>query len=61
MKILLFSLLIMTSGLGTTFGDPITAQTFSEEKIHFIDEQIMIMADISNNQDTHKIFHILHK
>ena len=61
MKILLFSLLIMISGLGTTFGDPITAQTFSEEKIHFIDEQIMIMADISNNQDTHKIFHILHK
>jgi len=46
----------MASGLSTVFADPITAKTFSDEKIHFVDEQIMIMSDISNGQDTQQNF-----
>ena len=42
--------------MGVAFADPITAQSSSEDKIHFVDEQIMIMADISNNQDTQQNF-----
>ena len=56
MKILLFSLLFIVSGMGVAFADPITTQTSFEDKIHFVDEQIMIMADISNNQDTQQNF-----
>ena len=56
MKILMFSLLILISGMGAAFADPITAQTSFDEKIHFVDEQIMLMADISNNQDTQQNF-----
>jgi len=56
MKILMFSLVVLAFGVGISFADPITAQTSSQEKIHFVDEQIMIMADISNNQDTQQNF-----
>jgi len=56
MKILLLSLLVIVSGMGMAFGDPVTTQSSSDEKTHFVDEQIMIMADISNNQDTPQIF-----
>ena len=56
MKIILLSLLVLVSGLGVAFADPVTTQTFSEDKIHFVDEQIMIMADISNNQDIQQNF-----
>ena len=56
MQVLLLSLLFVASGMGVEFADPITAQTSSENKIHFVDEQIMIMADISNNQDTQQNF-----
>jgi len=42
--------------MGVAFADPITAQTSSEDKIRFVDEQIMIMADISNNQDIQQNF-----
>jgi len=56
MKILLLSLFLITSGIGVTFAAPITAQNTSHTKIHFVDEQIMIMADISNNQDTQQNF-----
>jgi len=31
-------------------------QDSSEDKIHFVDEKIMIMADILNNQDTQQNF-----
>ncbi|MGV7226562.1 MAG: hypothetical protein ACQ9CV_06550 [Nitrosopumilus sp.] len=55
MKILL-SLLVLVFGMGMAYADPITAQTSSDDKIHFVDEQIMIMADISNNQDTQQNF-----
>ena len=56
MKTLFFSLLFIISGMGMAFADPITAQTSSEDKVHFVDEQIMIMADISNDQDTQQNF-----
>ncbi len=56
MKILFFSLIILSSGVGFAFANPITAETISDEKIHFVDEQIMIMADISNNQDRQQDF-----
>ena len=56
MNILLFSSLLITSGIGVAFAEPITAQNTSHTKIHFVDEQIMIMADISNNQDTQQNF-----
>jgi hypothetical protein len=56
MKIILFSLIVLGFGVGISFADPVTTQTSSENKIHFVDEQIMIMADISNNQDTQQDF-----
>ena len=56
MKFLILSVLVLLSGFGIAFADPFTAQTSSENKMHFVDEQIMIMADISNNQDTQQNF-----
>ena len=56
MKILILSLFVLASGLGFAFADPVTTQSSSEDKMHFVDEQIMIMADISNNQDTQQNF-----
>jgi hypothetical protein len=56
MKIILLMLFVLVSGLGVAFADPVTTQSSSEDKIHFVDEQIMIMADISNNQDTQQNF-----
>ena len=42
--------------MGYAFAEPITAQASSPGKIHFVDEQIMITADISNNQDIQQNF-----
>jgi hypothetical protein len=56
MKILILSLFVLASGLGFAFADPVTTQSSSEDKMHFVDEQIMIMADVSNNQDTQQNF-----
>ena len=56
MKFLILSLLVLASGLGFAFADPVTTQSSSENKMHFVDEQIMIMADVSNNQDTQQNF-----
>jgi len=56
MQVLLLSLFFIVSGMGVAFADPISAQTSSEDKTHFVDEQIMIMADISNNQDVQQNF-----
>jgi len=56
MKILVFLLFMMVSGFGLVFADPVTTQTLSENKTHYVDEQIMIMADVSNNQDTQQNF-----
>jgi hypothetical protein len=55
MKFLLFLICMLAFGLGTAFADPLTTQT-TEIKTHFVDEQIMIMTDISNNQDIQQNF-----
>ncbi len=56
MKILILSLFLIVTSMGYVFAEPITSQVSSQEKIHFVDEQIMIMADISNNQDIQQNF-----
>ncbi len=56
MKILLLSIFLIVTSMGYVFAEPITAQVSSQEKIHFVDEQIMVMADISNNQDIQQNF-----
>ena len=39
------------SGIGVASAEPVTSTSTTPSKTHFVDEQIMIMADISNNQD----------
>lgn len=56
MKVLVLSVFLILTSMGYVFAEPITAQVSSEEKIHFVDEQIMIMTDISNNQDIQQNF-----
>ena len=56
MKILILSLFLIVTSMSYVFAEPITSQISSQEKIHFVDEQIMIMADISNNQDVQQNF-----
>ena len=56
MKILILSVFLILTSMGNVFAEPITAQVSSQEKIHFVNEQIMIMADISNNQDVQQNF-----
>ena len=51
MKTLIFSVVLFMCGMGFAFAEPITTEVVSQEKTHLVDEQIMIMADISNNQD----------
>ena len=56
MKVITLSVFLILTSMGYVFAEPITAQVSSQEKIHFVDEQIMIMADISNNQDVQQNF-----
>ncbi len=56
MKILILLVFLIVTSMGYVFAEPITTQVSSQEKIHFVDEQIMIMADISNNQDVQQNF-----
>jgi hypothetical protein len=56
MKVLIFSIFLILTSMGYVFAEPVTTQVSSQEKIHFVDEQIMIMADISNNQDVQQNF-----
>ncbi len=56
MKILILSVFLIVTSMGYVFAEPITAKVSSQEKTHFVDEQIMIMADISNNQDIQQNF-----
>jgi len=56
MKVIILSVFLIITSMGYVFAEPITAQVSSQEKIHFVDEQIMIMADISNNQDIQQNF-----
>ena len=56
MKILILLVFLIVTSMGYVFAEPVTSQVSSQEKIHFVDEQIMIMADISNNQDVQQNF-----
>ena len=56
MKVLIFSVFLIFTSMGYVFAEPVTTTVSSQEKIHFVDEQIMIMADISNNQDVQQNF-----
>jgi len=56
MKVLILSVFLIVTSMGYVFAEPVTAQVSSQEKIHFVDEQIMIMADITNNQDVQQNF-----
>ncbi len=56
MKVLILSVFLIVTSMGYVFAEPITVQVSSHEKIHFVDEQIMIMVDISNNQDIQQNF-----
>jgi len=56
MKILLFLSCIFILGFGIVFAEPVTSQMSSEIKTHFVDEQIMIIADVSNSQDIQQNF-----
>lgn len=51
MKILYFLLFLIFISNNVAFGEPDMANVDSEVKKHFVDEQIMIMTDISNNQE----------
>ena len=48
MKILITLLLILFSGVCIAFTDPVT-KIYSENKIRFVDEQILVVAYIPNN------------
>ena len=56
MKVIIFSVFLILTSMGYVFAEPVTTQVSSQEKTHFVDEQIMMMADISNNQDVQQNF-----
>ena len=56
MKIAVFFVLLITLSSGFAFAEPVSTEIPSEEKTHYVDEQIMIVADISNNQDVPQNF-----
>ena len=56
MKILFFAISLLVIGIGTAFAEPVTTQVASEKKSHIVDEQIMIVTDISNGQDVQQNF-----
>jgi hypothetical protein len=56
MTILVFLVMLNVVGMGTVFAEPVTTQITSDEKTLVVDEQIMIMTDISNNQDVQQNF-----
>lgn len=56
MKVLILLVFLIFTSIGYVFAEPITSQVSSQEKTHFVDEQIMIITDISNNQDVQQDF-----
>ena len=56
MKIMVFLILFLVTSMGVTFAEPVTTQIVSQDKTLLVDEQIMIVADISNNQDVQQNF-----
>lgn len=56
MKIIVFFAFLITLSGGFAFAEPVSTEITSGEKTHYVDEQIMIMADISNGQDVPQNF-----
>ena len=56
MKILLLAMSLLLISMGTVYAEPVTTQVASEKKSHIVDEQIMIVTDISNGQDVQQNF-----
>ncbi|KEQ56588.1 hypothetical protein AAA799E16_01224 [Marine Group I thaumarchaeote SCGC AAA799-E16] len=56
MKIAILLALLLTLSSGFAFAEPVSTKIPSGEKTYYVDEQIMIMADISNNQDVPQNF-----
>ena len=56
MKILLFAIMLLMITTGAAYAEPVTTQVASEKKQHIVDEQIMIVTDISNGQDVQQNF-----
>ncbi|MBS1268486.1 MAG: hypothetical protein MAG458_01215 [Nitrosopumilus sp.] len=56
MRFLFFSLFLILIGMNTVYAESVTSEISSEKKYHVVDEQIMIVADISNSQNTQQPF-----
>jgi len=56
MKIMVFSILFLITSIGIAFAEPVTTQLVYQDKTLLVDEQIMIVNDISNNQDVQQNF-----
>ena len=56
MKLAMFLPVLFFAGIGVAFAAPVSSEIPSGQKTHFVDEQIMITADISNNQDVQQNF-----
>lgn len=56
MKIIFLSLFLLVFSVGTVFADSVTSEISSEKKFHVVNEQIMIVADVSNSQNIQQPF-----
>ncbi len=56
MKIIFLLLFLLVIGMGTSFADSVTSEISSEKKFHVVNEQIMIVADVSNSQNIQQPF-----
>ena len=56
MKILVFLILFLVTSIGVAFAEPVITQIVYQDKNLLVDEQIMIVTDISNNQDVQQNF-----
>jgi len=56
MKILFFSFFLILIGMSSVYAESVTSEISSEKKYHIVDEQIMIVADISNSQNVQQPF-----
>jgi len=56
MKIIFLLLFLLVIGMGTSFADSVTSEISSEKKSHVVNEQIMIVADVSNSQNIQQPF-----
>ncbi|AFS80734.1 hypothetical protein NKOR_04220 [Candidatus Nitrosopumilus koreensis AR1] len=56
MRIAIFLAFVVAFGASMAYAEPVSTEIPSGEKTHYVDEQIMIVADISNNQDVPQNF-----